>query len=100
MKQSVKICCYIEEYQNSSGQLCARIRDKKTNKTVSLSGNNVNKKHFLMFLSQAKLQKEIMPTIYDREGSDIIAIRGYVSSETDEEITVCIDTNNGGYLFE
>ena len=53
-----------------------------------------------MFLSQAKMQQGIMLTIYDRDGSDIIAIRGYIESETDNEIIVCIDTNGGGYLFE
>lgn len=100
MKKSVKIDCYIEEYKNPSGQLCARIRDKKTNKIVSLSGANVDKRHFLIFLSQAKMQQGIMPTIYDRDGSDIIAIRGYIASETENEIIVCIDTNDGGYLFE
>lgn len=100
MKKSVKISCYIEEYKNPSGQLCARIRDKKTNKIVALSGASVDKRHFLMFLSQAKIQQSIMPTIYDKDGSDIIAIRGYITSETDKEINVCIDTNDGGYLFE
>lgn len=100
MNQSVKISCYIEEYKNPSGQICARIRDKKTNKRVVLSGTNIDKRHFLMFLSQAKNQQSIMPTIYDRNGSDIIAIRGYIVSETDKEIIVCIDINGGGYLFE
>ncbi len=100
MKKSVKISCYIEEYKNSAGQLCARIRDKKTNKIVALSGSSVDKRHFLMFLSKAKMQQGIMPTIYDRGGSDIIAVRGYIASETDAEINVCIDTNDGGYLFE
>ncbi len=100
MKKSVKISCYIEEYKNQSGQLCASIRDKKTNKIVTLNGASVDKRHFLMFLSQAKIQQGIMPTIYDRDGSDIIAICGYIVSETDNEINVCIDTNDGGYLFE
>jgi hypothetical protein len=76
------------------------ISKKKTNKIVVLSGASVDKIHFLMFLSQAKMQQGIMPTIYDRDGSDIIAIRGYIDSETDNEIIVCIDTNDGGYLFE
>ena len=46
------------------------------------------------------MQQSIMPTIYERDGSDIIAIRGYIESETDVEINVCIDTIGGGYLFE
>lgn len=100
MKNSVKIACYVEEYKNPSGQLCARIRDKKTNKIVSLSGVSLDKRHFLLFLSQAKVHKDIMPTIYNRDGSDIIAIRGYIEFETNNEIIICIDTNDGGYLFE
>lgn len=100
MKKSVKIGCYIEEYKNPNGQLCARVRDKKTNKIVVLSGNSVDKNHFLMFLSQAKIHKGVMLTVFDRNGSDIIAIRGYIASETDKEINICIDTDDGGYLFE
>ena len=100
MKEVVKISCYIEEYKNANGQLCARIRDKKTNKIVALSGSTVDREHFLRFLSQAKLQKNIMPTIYDRDGSDIIAVRGYIANETDKEIDICIDIYSGGYLFE
>lgn len=73
MNSIVRIEYYIEEYNNGIG-LCARIRDKDTNKKVSLSGNEVNKEHFLEFLSQAKIHKEVMPTVYQRDGENVIAI--------------------------
>ena len=38
MKELVKIDCYIEEYKNQSNCLSARLRDKKTNKKIILSG--------------------------------------------------------------
>lgn len=98
MKKNVKIDCYVEEYCNTQNQLCARIRDKKTNKKVCMCGEIYDKIHFLRFLSQCKINNQIMPTIYQRNGSDVIAVRGTLVSESDDEIVVCID--NGGYLFE
>ena len=41
-----------------------------------------------------------MPTIYDKDGVDIVAVRGYIVSDTPEEIEVNIDIETGGYLFE
>lgn len=100
MKKIVKFSCYIEEYKDQSGKLCARLRDKQTNKKVVLTGRNIDKRHFLRFLAQARININLMPTVYDRDGSDIIAVRGYVTSNTIDEIEVCIDIENGGYLYE
>lgn len=100
MKELVKIDCYIEEYKNQSNCLSARLRDKKTNKKIILSGKNVNKEHLLKFLSQAKINQDIMPTIYERNGTDKIAVRGYIVSVKEKSIEVCIDVESGGYLFE
>ena len=97
MKSIVKLECYIEEYDNG---LCARLRDKKSNKKVCLIGKNANKSHLLRFLSQAKINQYVMPTIYDKNGFDIVAVRGYVCSEDNNEIIINIDTETGGYLFE
>ncbi len=41
-----------------------------------------------------------MPTIYERNGTDKIAVRGYIVSVKEESIEVCIDVESGGYLFE
>lgn len=100
MKNLIKISCYIEEYKNQSGAICARLRDKETNKKVILTEKNTDKEHLLRFLSQAKVNNNLMPTVYNRTGSDIVAVRGYVISDTEDEIEVCIDIENGGYLFE
>lgn len=100
MKELVKIDCYIEEYKNQSNCLSTRLRDKKTNKKIILSGKNVNKEQLLKFLSQAKINQDIMPTIYERNGTDKIAVRGYIVSVKEESIEVCIDVESGGYLFE
>lgn len=95
-----KINCYIEEYNNEKGNLCARLREKETNKKVTMIGVNVDKTHLIKFLSQAKLNQEIMPTIYEREGKDIIAVRGIIQSQNKDEIIINIDVEFGGYLFE
>lgn len=99
MKKLIKIDCYIEEYKNQKNILSARLRDKRTNKKIILIGKNLNKKHLLQFLSQAKLNQDIMPTIYEQNGEDKIVVRGYIVSSTEESIEVCIDIENGGYLF-
>ena len=67
MKELVKISCYIEEYSNQNGKLCARLRDKTSNKKVVLMGHNTDKNHLLRFLAQAKIHQDIMPTIYDKD---------------------------------
>lgn len=100
MTQVIKLSCYIEEYNNNSGNLSARLRDKKTNKKVVLVGRSVNISDFLGFLSQAKINQNIMSTIFNKNGSDIVAVRGFIVSETDEKIEICIDAPNGGYRFE
>lgn len=96
----VKISCYIEEYNNDYGVLCARLRDKVSNKRVSITGINADKNHLLRFLSQAKLNQQIMPTIFDKNGSDIVVVRGIIDSEDSDEIVINVDVENGGYLFE
>ena len=100
MKELVKISCYIEEYNNQNGKLCARLRDKTSNKKVVLMGHNTDKNHLLRFFAQAKIHQDIMPTIYDKDGKDIVAVRGYIVSDVPEEIVVNIDIEMGGYLFE
>lgn len=94
-----KLNCYIEEYKNEVGSLCARLRDKASNKKVSITGTNANKEHLLSFLSQAKLNLQMMPTVFDKNGTDIIVVRGIIYSEDSEEIVVSIDVESGGYLF-
>lgn len=96
----VKINCYIEDYNNDCGVLCARLRDKVSNKRVSITGINADKNHFLIFLSQAKLNQQMMPTIFDRNGTDIVVVRGIIESEDSDEIVINVDVENGGYLFE
>ena len=92
MKELVKISCYIEEYSNQNGKLCA--------KKVVLMEHNTDKSHLLRFLTQAKIHQDIMPTIYDKDGKDIVAVRGYIVSDAPDEIVVNIDIEMGGYLFE
>ena len=92
--------CYIEEYESENG-LAARIRDKKTNKKISIQVTSLEgKMHFLQFLSAAKLNKDIMPTVFDRDGEDIIAVYGVKQKENKSTIFVDTDKDGGGYLFE
>lgn len=41
----------------------------------------------------------MMPTVFDKNGTDIIVVRGIIYSEDSEEIVVSIDVESGGYLF-
>lgn len=96
----VKLSCYIEEYQNEKGALCARLRDKASNRRIVILGDPVRKIHLLQFLSAAKNHTDIMPTIYDRDGTDSVAVRGTLQDESPEIITVSLDVPGAGYLFE
>ena len=60
MQKLIKLECYIEEYRNQKNLLSARLRDKKTNKRIVLVGKNLDKNHLLRFLSQAKLNQDIL----------------------------------------
>ena len=94
-----KIACYIEEYTNNDNKLCARLRDKKTNKKVVILTNDDSKWHLLRFLSAAKRNVDIMPTVFDQNGNDIVAVYGRKKKEN--KATIFIDiANEGGYLFE
>ncbi len=95
-----KISCYIEEYRNDKGMLCARLRDKESNRRIVILGGATIKNHFLRFLSMAKTYIDIMPTVYDREGTDIVAVRGAIKNEDSESIEVDIAVLGAGYLFE
>lgn len=66
MQEIKKWNCYIEEYKNEEGKLCARLRDKDTNKKVALIGINTDKDHLLRFMSQAKINLHMMPTVFDK----------------------------------
>lgn len=100
MGTMIKLNCYIQEYNNDKGNLCARLREKESDKKVIMIGGNVNRTHLLMFLSQVKLNQTIMPTIYERKGNDFVVVRGVIESQNDEEIIVNIDVEEGGYLVE
>ena len=84
--------CYIEEYC-SNGALCARLREKSSDKQVILV--NADKMHFLQFLSVAKMQFSVMPTIFDRNGDDFVLVQGTLVKED----AACIYLKDAGYLF-
>lgn len=100
MNDIMKLNCYVQEYRNEQGNVCARLRDKRSDKKVSIIGDNADKNNLLRFLSQAKTNQHIMPTVFDRYGTDIVAVRGTLFSEDDEEIVIFIDVEIGGYSFE
>lgn len=95
-----KFDCYIEEYANNLGELCVRLREKKSNKKIIMDGDAFVKDHLLRFLSQAKLNASIMPTVYDRYGTDIVAVRGIKQAESADIIEVSLNAIGAGYLFE
>ena len=95
-----KFDCYIEKYTNNAGKPCARLREKESNRKIILDGDVFVKKHFLRFLSQAELNINIMPTIFDRHGTDIVAVRGIKQAEDAETIEINLNAIGAGYLFE
>lgn len=95
-----KIECYIEEYYDDTGRICARLREKKSNKQVVIYGDYYDKLQLLRFLSAAKQNAHIMPTVFNRNGSDIVAVRGNKVKEDSKAIEVMFDEVGAGYLFE
>lgn len=95
-----KYDCYIEEYTNDNGKLCARLREKKSNKKIVIEGNFFVWSHLLRFLSQAKKNLSIMPTVYDRDGTDIVAVRGIKQLEDADSINVSLNALGAGYQYE
>lgn len=95
-----KFDCYIEEYTNNENKLCARLREKKSNKKIIIDGNFYVWQHLLRFLASAKKNIELMPTVFDRDGTDIVAVRGFKRAENDEVIEISMDAIGAGYLFE
>ncbi len=96
----VKLDCYIEEYQNNTGALCARLRDKASNKRIIIQGDEHQKAHLMRFLSSAKHHLEVMPTVFYRDGADSVAVRGLVKSEDADSIEISLDALGAGYLFQ
>lgn len=94
-----RYACYIEEYLIDN-RLCARLRDKETNKQIILeTASQKDKMHFLEFLSAAKINMHLMPSVYKRNGDDIVAVYGNVIKETSESIHIRLDADTS-YMFE
>ncbi len=92
--------CYIEEYESKNG-LAAHLRDKKTNKKISIQATSLEAKmRLLQFLGGAKAYKDVMPTVFDRDGEDIVAVYGIKQKENKNTIFIDTDKDGGGYRFE
>lgn len=50
-------------------------------------------------MSQAKINLHVMLTVFDMNGTDIVAVRGYLNPEDEDEIAVNIGTVTDEYLF-
>lgn len=87
MSQSIKTYqCYIEEYTNDSGQLCARLRDRDSGKKIIFDANEHDRVKLLMFLSHCKIFGDTYYTV--EPSNEYICARGYVREETDSEIFI------------
>lgn len=85
----------------SANGLGARLRDKRTNKKVSIQIQSAqDKMHFLRFLSAAKQNQAVMPGVFSCNGEDVIAVYGTKQKEDEDTIFVDTDINGGGYLYE
>ena len=54
----------------------------------------------LQFLGGAKAYKDVMPTVFDRDGEDIVAVYGIKQKENKNTIFIDTDKDGGGYRFE
>lgn len=95
-----QIICYIEEYKNSEGHLCARLRDKISDKIIVLEGKGADKSSLLRFLPLLKFNQKEMMEIYDRNGKDIVFVKGIIVEEDNKRIIVNVDVENGGYMIK
>lgn len=82
------IKCYIEEYNNESGNLSARLRVKHTGQKVDLGfAQSDEKLHFIQFLSAAKQGQELMPDVFSKDGDeDCVEVSGIVDFDAPDEI--------------
>ena len=89
--ETEEIAAYIEEYYNQ-GALCARLRERTTNKKVvfwtsPFDSNPLEQKNGLLnFLSESK--KMNVPELYNRKSNSYIVIQGIFGKETEDEIEV------------
>lgn len=92
----VSFDCYIQEYM-VDGRLCARLREKRSDrKCVLVTQNRQDKAKLLMFLSSAK---GVLPDAYDSVGQDFVRVQGRLVSIDDKEIYINIDCREGSYRF-
>lgn len=83
------VSCYIEEY-NKNGKLCARLRDKHTNKKIVFWTSPHDelayeqKNDLLSFLSETKKMNN--PEFYKKDGKAWIMIQAILLSETKDII--------------
>lgn len=92
-----KIQCYIEEYKAKNG-LGARLRDKRTGKKVIIKASEELKMQLRELLGAAKTYKNIIPSVFDRKGYNIVAIYGKKRKENKAEILIDI-AREDGFLF-
>ncbi len=67
---------------------------------IVILGDDIIKNHFIRFLSAAKKYTDIMPTVYDREGVDVVIVHGLVENESNNIIEVEIGAPGAGYMFQ
>ena len=84
----------------SENKLCARLREKRSNKRIVLCSGSDERNNMLRFLSLVKKNIELMPTVFDRDGDDIVAVQGIKQAENDESIQISFDAIGAGCFFE
>ena len=83
------LSCYIEEYEDQ-GRLCARLRDKDTDKKVVfwISSNDSTaleqRNELLEFLSDTKRMNH--PELYKKDGNESIIVQAILLSESEDTI--------------
>ena len=73
---------------------------KSSNKRIVILANDQIKMHFLRFLSAAKRYETIMPTVFEKNGTDMIVVTGLISCENQDCIEVSLEVPGAGYLFQ
>ena len=94
----IELNCYIQEYETVNG-LALRLRDKQTNKKVSIKTTEDKRIQLIEFISKAKINNVVMSTIFNRYGTDVVIVRGKKTREIRTTIYIDLDVPGGKCMY-
>lgn len=88
MSRVLSTRCYVEQYENESGQRSARLREKGTGRKVDLGITDAaGRNDFLLFLSAAAANESLMPDLFSKTGeADAVLVSGDIDFDAPDEM--------------